>query len=213
MTSSYTATSLPNYTFRNVNVTWNIDGGSSITTLNACASLADANPNSLRKNSTDTNTSQYNTDVWLAQPDCDCATQGRCIKKECQEEKPKVQKFETKSSPSKRRLARYISEAEEACNERPLANPYLTMRQFIRVGLSRWKSDLKNEDCDLESINPNHRIAQGLLDASLEDYSGKHNPVMADKKKWEMPIKMSPQQMLEDVFYEIFPQEKSESQR
>ena len=81
MTSKYNDTSLPNYTtYKNTNDTYYINGGSSATTPSACSSLTDNTLNSLWVNSIDVNTSKYNTDVWLTQPDCECATHCRSIK-------------------------------------------------------------------------------------------------------------------------------------
>lgn len=80
MTSSTKDTKLPNYPTSNTNGTLYIDGGSSATTPRDCASLTDATLNSLWVNSIDANTSKYNTDVWLTQPDCACATHCRSIK-------------------------------------------------------------------------------------------------------------------------------------
>lgn len=74
-----TDTSLPNYTSKNTNGTWYIDGGNYETSPSACASLTDATLNNLWVNSIDINTSKYNTDVWLTQPDCDAATHCRSI--------------------------------------------------------------------------------------------------------------------------------------
>ena len=80
MTSSSTDTSLPNYSSKNTNSNWYIHGARTSTNPSACASLSDATLNSLWAKSIDANTSKYNTDVWLTQPDCECATHCRSIK-------------------------------------------------------------------------------------------------------------------------------------
>ena len=79
VSSSYTDTSLPNYSRSNTNGNWYIHGTNSSTTPSACASLTDATLNSLWVNSIDTNTSKYNTDVWLTQSKCECANHCRSI--------------------------------------------------------------------------------------------------------------------------------------
>lgn len=81
MTSSYTNTGLPDYPkLNNTNNTPIIHGTSSSTSPSACASLTDATLNSLWVDSIDANTSKHNTDVWLTQADCECATHCRSIK-------------------------------------------------------------------------------------------------------------------------------------
>lgn len=79
MSSEYNNTSLPDYYSTNTNGSWFIDGGSANTTPASCASLTDATLNNLWQKSIDVNTSKYNTDIWLTQPDCEAATHCRSI--------------------------------------------------------------------------------------------------------------------------------------
>ncbi len=142
MTSSSTDTSLPNYNQSNSNGNWAINGTESIMTPSERASLTDATLNNLWAYSIDTNTSRYNTDFWLTQPDCNAATHCRSITvNEVGCDIPNIQT-----------LMRIYCEGVllDALDPTVASYPYMTLSEWFVSGLS--KSSTERSDTNVRTI-------------------------------------------------------------